>query len=80
MMKRSEGFFTKVKAAFVAVLLSGALFGAAPAMAGPVAGMGVATATAKLCGPVTVATGSWGLVCFAGGGVLSILAGLAPTP
>ena len=66
MRKRSDGFFKKSKSVFVAVLLSGALFGAAPAMAGPVPTVGPAWIWYELihCDPITAAIGPYGLHCW----------------
>ena len=62
MMKRS--FLSKGKAAFVAVLLSGALLSAAPAMAGPATGLGLIPLANGLCTTILTPVG-W--VACAGG-------------
>ena len=71
---------TKAKATFAAALISATVLSTTPAMAGPAAAGLVALATAKVCGPATVATGPWGLLCFAGGGLISIVTVFIPTP
>ncbi|MDE0712939.1 MAG: hypothetical protein OXH60_12500 [Rhodospirillales bacterium] len=68
------------KSAVAAALVSATLVSTAPAQAGPAAAAGVALYTAEVCGPATVATGPWGLLCFAGGGLLSVITVFAPTP
>ena len=73
-------FFTKGKAAIAAALVATTLIGSAPASAGPAAAAVLAAGTAKVCGPATVATGPFGLLCFAGGGLLSAIAVFVPSP
>lgn len=70
----------KTRAALAAALLSTALLGAPAAYAGPGTAAAVALGTAEVCGPATVATGPWGLLCFAGGGLLSVISIFAPSP
>lgn len=73
-------FFTKCKAAIAAALVTTTLIDSAPASAGPAAAAVLAAGTAKVCGPATVATGPFGLLCFASGGLLSVIAVFAPSP
>ena len=68
---------SKLKKAAVAAALATVLTGSS-ANAGPLSGLLGAKVTAEVCTPVTVAAGPFGLACFAAGGVLSIIAGLAP--
>lgn len=70
---------SKLKKAAIAAALATAL-ASSSANAGPLSGLFGAKMTAEICTPVTVAAGPVGLACFAGGGLLSIIAGLAPTP
>lgn len=64
-------FFIRRKTAIAGALVVVTLVGSATASAGPVTAGAVALTTAEICGPLTAATGPWGLACFAGGGLLS---------
>ncbi len=68
------------KGGLAAALLSAVLLGSPAAHAGPATAGLLALGTAEVCGPATVATGPWGLLCFAGGGLLSIITIFTPSP
>ena len=72
--------YKAAKAVAAVMVMSVSLAGALPATAGPAAAAMVALGTAKVCGPATVATGPLGLLCFAGGGLLSFLSLITPSP
>lgn len=73
--------FTKIaKVGLATALLSATLLGSPSAQAGPATAAVVALGTAEVCGPATVATGPWGLLCFAGGGLLSLVTIFTPSP
>ena len=70
----------KTKAVLAAALLSVTVLGTSPAYAGPGTAAAVAFGTAEVCGPLTAAAGPFGLLCFAGGGIISIVSIFAPSP
>ena len=70
----------KTRMILAAAFLSAAVLGSTTAHAGPGTAAAVALGTAEVCGPATVATGPWGLLCFAGGGLLSFIAIFTPSP